>query len=443
MNPIIENFETKFRQFRWSDDLLEQVPAKELLEFLDVFAQSGLEYDYGRKLLLDDIFKKYPNTIWLPTILSMLEKFPLNEYGFPYSSSTSRRRVIKENGEEEIINMYHPGMYLINEAFENFPDLFKNHGEFIFIHDLNLFAEEDVEFWEKYGTDYLVFFRNYLSENQTPLNVKRAIVKMLRTGSDEMKALAAATISKNFTDAEELKWLNKHFLQEVGLEWSNSSFRELYSKKPLHMIFPKNYFLDDKDDNFTKAIAPLPHIYKWGGWRTIQKSSGKKLQLQHLLTLDPIPEHLGITSVKKLQLVVDLKIIHEEGIDNYYHHNANGEIVIPEESSWLYDGPDEYVSDAKAFVACDVQLSDQGEEFRLQGWDNEKNINRVGGLPFFVQDEHYPECCDCKRTMPLIIQLDSDLILEDGTKNWWGSGGIAYIYWCDQCRVSSMCWFCT
>jgi hypothetical protein len=45
--------------------------------------------------------------------------------------------------------------------------------------------------------------------------------------------------------------------------------------------------------------------------------------------------------------------------------------------------------------------------------------------------------------MGYLLQLDSDLPTADGGEWLWGSGGIAYGFWCDPCGVSSFLWQCT
>jgi hypothetical protein len=43
--------------------------------------------------------------------------------------------------------------------------------------------------------------------------------------------------------------------------------------------------------------------------------------------------------------------------------------------------------------------------------------------------------------MHFLAQLDS-LDFADGSQWLWGSG-IAYMFWCDPCRISATIWQCT
>lgn len=45
--------------------------------------------------------------------------------------------------------------------------------------------------------------------------------------------------------------------------------------------------------------------------------------------------------------------------------------------------------------------------------------------------------------MPFLLQLDSNLMSDDGGAWMWGSGGIGYFFWCDACQISAGLWQCT
>lgn len=81
-----------------------------------------------------------------------------------------------------------------------------------------------------------------------------------------------------------------------------------------------------------------------------------------------------------------------------------------------------------------------------QAWgcsNSRENLNRVGGEPSWIQDAEYPSCPSCDKLMPYLFQLDSDLPTAGGGEWLWGSGGIAYGFWCDGCRISGVIWQCT
>jgi hypothetical protein len=436
----IQDFEKRFEEFRYKPDLTLQFSESEVQEYLKQVSQSDLPYRMYP--VYDALFTKFAQHIWLPFILQLLDRFPLHPKGFAYSSSRSRRAIKDAAGNYEYFETFHPGMQLIDAAFEKFPELFKDRLHLIFINELNLFAEEDVILWEKYGNNYFDFFKKYIEGERSDLELAQALIKMFRAGGEKLHELGVECLKKRFSNGDGIGFINQ-FLVECGLEYNGNELRRLHSQKPLHLIFPKGFVKEDDEDDSWKPLHPLPGNYNWGGWLTIQKKSGKKIKLHHLLTLDPVPPSLGINSVKQLELVVNMDVSDEDGTDQYYRHNELGQLMPEKEDVRIYDGPGDYVPNQPAFTECQLQISDQGEKYRLQGWEHSQNINRLGGMPFFVQDYHYPKCCDCSKTMKFILQLDSHLPQENGNDYWWGSGGLAYMYWCDDCRVSSLCWFCT
>lgn len=92
-----------------------------------------------------------------------------------------------------------------------------------------------------------------------------------------------------------------------------------------------------------------------------------------------------------------------------------------------------------------IGLAETPARWRAQDWalsNGRENLNRVGGEPSWIQGAHYPTCPACSRTMAFLAQLDTLEFAEHG--EWmWGSGGMAYIFWCNACRYSATNWQCT
>jgi hypothetical protein len=61
-------------------------------------------------------------------------------------------------------------------------------------------------------------------------------------------------------------------------------------------------------------------------------------------------------------------------------------------------------------------------------WMNEVSASQIGGHPTWVQDDAYPQCPDCGRTMMFVAQLDN---------GDFKSEGIIYAFHCSQCRVTA------
>ena len=93
-----------------------------------------------------------------------------------------------------------------------------------------------------------------------------------------------------------------------------------------------------------------------------------------------------------------------------------------------------------------VGLAETPRRWFWQVWgcsNSRENLNRIGGEPCWVQDAEYPRCPTCDSVMAFLLELDSNLPTTDGGEWLWGSGGIAYGFWCDLCGVSGFLWQCT
>ncbi len=71
----------------------------------------------------------------------------------------------------------------------------------------------------------------------------------------------------------------------------------------------------------------------------------------------------------------------------------------------------------------------------------------VTATTIYQIDEDY-SCPCCSQVMPFLMELDSEIpFVLPNTENLgameWGSGGIAYFFWCDACRISAGRWQCT
>jgi hypothetical protein len=126
----------------------------------------------------------------------------------------------------------------------------------------------------------------------------------------------------------------------------------------------------------------------------------------------------------------------------FYLHDENG---CP--SNVGYNGPAVKPQfPAGPLKETEIQLAETPRRWYWQDWgrsNSRENLNRIGGEPCWIQSAEYPQCPLCQRLMRYLLQLDSDLPMMDGGEWLWGSGGIAYGFWCDQCKVSGFFWQCT
>lgn len=301
MSPdTIATFEKRFEQYRYKPDLVDHFTPEEICSYLSAVSQPGTEY--RTYPVYATLFKAFPAQTWLTLILAMLDKIQLMPEGIPYTAYHSTRHVLQPDGSwsEKAYETYHPAMQVITEAVKAHPDCFKDRLNLLFIHDISPGREEEAALLKTYGGAYLGFFRTYVSVKQAKHELVRAIVSMLLTENLEMKALAAETIQMKLKMPDDLRFLNNE-LKAAGLEWQGGKFRSLHSEKPLHLIFQDHYLQDQSDRSFI-PVSPLHNVYRWGGWTSGKKASGKALKLHHILTLSPVPEDIGIQKCKASHL---------------------------------------------------------------------------------------------------------------------------------------------
>lgn len=437
----IAAFEKRFEAFRYTPELTSRFTTEEIRDYLWSVAGSTLEYRVYP--IYNTLFREFPPDTWLPVIYDLLDTIKLMPQGVPYSPYNSMRAIRREDGSwsDETYETYHPAMQLIYVALRCFPDYFTERLHLLFLNDLSPGRVEEALLWKNHGHRYAGFFKAYLSEKRTDVDAARAIQTILLTNDGPLKEFAREVIPQYFKSREDIHLLNS-YLKAAGVQWKDHDWVYLHSQKPLHLIFPENFLKRQSHESFHPRTA-LPGAYDWGGWQTVYKPSGKKLRLQHLITLDPVPENLAIKSVKRIAFVIDMDMVYDEGAGTYYQHTENGDVMIGEEDVWAYEGPDDYASEHPAFRACQVRLADLGEKYLIQGREYDENNFRIGGIPHFVQDYYYPACKCCHEKMPYVMQMDSYIPQEDGEEFLWGSGGMGYLYWCDHCRVSCICWSCT
>lgn len=210
---------------------------------------------------------------------------------------------------------------------------------------------------------------------------------------------------------------------------SGDGLRPLWPSLTFHLVFAHEYIAPTSDHPtwHTTEFAPGDHAF-----------GGRVGGLAHVLTLDPVPRELGI-SLSRLVLVIDLDFASDDGSEQYFHHDANGNPLRDK------------VQEHPPFAQSRVQLATTRPEHIVQSWGastGRENLLRLGGPPVFVQAPVYPKCERCERRMTHILSLDSEIPLERAGWNqmstWdWGSGGVANAFWCDACRISAWTHACT
>lgn len=242
-------------------------------------------------------------------------------------------------------------------------------------------------------------------------------------------------------------------LREVGFEPAVGGFRKLYPSRPLHLAFPSAY-LDRLASEVTLRSMGLTHptwvpppkgapTHRFGGAsRTDCGVCGR--QAARLILLDPVPEGIGVTALSRLELCACLSCLGWERELVHYQHAPEGEAT-----ACAFEGSGPAVSRQRAelgpattLAECSVALIDRGPRFQWQDWSTGPNLHRIGGHPIWIRGAGYPACPGCGNTSAFLMQLDSELLTSTDLAWLWGVGGLAYVFFCDGCKISSVLWQC-
>ncbi|WP_189008789.1 DUF1963 domain-containing protein [Deinococcus roseus] len=236
-----------------------------------------------------------------------------------------------------------------------------------------------------------------------------------------------------------------YLLSEVGFHLKDGSLDPLYQEQSWHLTFtesgymPRWHFQDHHHPTWSLATEPEEHLF--GGTLEDRICGVCGQPLHRLISLEPVPAELHV-SLPQLTFATCLSCMGWDGGVLYYQHDSQG-LPISLDVQEVFDEPE---FPAQPLPTTRVQLAKSPPRWRWQEWGNansRQNLHRLGGYPSWVQSPDYPECSQCGKVMTFILQLDSDLPTTEGDAWLWGSGGIAYTFWCDSCRVSAFHWQCT
>jgi len=162
-------------------------------------------------------------------------------------------------------------------------------------------------------------------------------------------------------------------------------------------------------------------------------------QLHKLLELSALPASFHV-SAPPVVLATCLRCLYWEKDVLSYEHDVNG-------SPHSLDSGEAFRETAfvtEPFAEVTVKVSRTPPRWQEQRWVGaQQNLNRLGGRPTWVQLPDFPNCPKCNRVMPFIAQFDSYLATRSGYQWLWGSGGVGYFFWCDNCRASASRLQCT
>lgn len=213
----------------------------------------------------------------------------------------------------------------------------------------------------------------------------------------------------------------------------------LYPQQAYHLYFPPDYLSEHMQSPPLHPTwvntDPKPQQVAFGGVLD-QECTACGRNLQHLLTLEPLPPGLGVTGLPRLKLVVCTNhncLQLGLGAEIYYHHDEEG---YPH---GLHGKSEKVDREGKIpfITSTTALLGKTKERWKWQDYGSRSaNLHRLGGLPSWVQEPGHPGCSRCGQSMTFLMQLDSGLLTQDGGYMCWCSG-LLYAFWCDRCKVSA------
>ena len=261
------------------------------------------------------------------------------------------------------------------------------------------------------------------------------------------RALLETQLPEAFAFVAEHATEHLSYLPQVGFVEIPAGFRRLYPDYPLHLAFPLDYLT--RLVGAEAFASPMLHptwarptseatLHRLGG--ASEMTCGVCGHPAHnLLTLDPVPEGFGVTSLPRLEIATCLSCLGWERERLAYAHDAEGR---PHDLT-MAEPPVIPQFPMVPLLETWVGLRDLGPRWRWQTWDDEQNLHRLGGHPFWVQGGKYIECARCGQVSTFLLQLESPLVPGEGAdyrEFLWGAGGICYAFWCDGCKVSTLFW---
>ncbi|MCP5039073.1 MAG: DUF1963 domain-containing protein, partial [Rhodobacteraceae bacterium] len=86
-----------------------------------------------------------------------------------------------------------------------------------------------------------------------------------------------------------------------------------------------------------------------------------------------------------------------------------------------------------------VGLARTSARWSRQSWagsNDRQNLFKIGGIPSWIQYADIPTAPHSRQPMQFLMQFDSYLPTTSGGEMLWGSGGMLYVFWDPQTRVS-------
>lgn len=238
------------------------------------------------------------------------------------------------------------------------------------------------------------------------------------------------------------------YLRIVAHERAGGSFLPLAARSGFHLIFPPGYVEEDRPW-LKNVVHPT--------WSLVSQRDAFEVQFggygagmcshcggrsHNLITSRHFPQLEGVFEGGALCFETCLSCLGFEVEIIYCAHSDDGATQMLNRTGKT--GAPQFPAVPLAECTARLVPTPQRWQYQDDGLSNSReNLNRFGGEPCWVQDADYPTCPGCEKTMRFLAQLDSDLPTSDGGEWSWGDGGICYMLWCPECRMSAALWQCT
>lgn len=217
----------------------------------------------------------------------------------------------------------------------------------------------------------------------------------------------------------------------------------MYFPQTYRILFPDTYLTSVNLVWVTSAPAlPIFHeprsnevLYDFGG-----VSDESTNPFFYFIRLSQIPDGLGITSVKSLDLGVHIRRFDDLGYCVYYQHDEKGSPSFMDSEvnvvNQLSEQPcDLGMNDIGPILETNVTLSPIDSDRAQSEWDI---MTQLGGVPTWVQGEDIPLCPLTKRPMRFLLSLACSCVPATDSQYGFYSEGVFYVFWADQTRVSAV-----
>ena len=334
---------------------------------------------------------------------------------------------------------------VIEYASLQFPELLHPHLELIFELAPNQEAYYADYPWRNLPPVQIQPFKNRFIHPDTSTEDRTKLFSCLLETRDADTVAFAYQFARqhHFFDVENLDSYLLAYIEAVGFTKQGEEIRSYCPSPVRHLIFKSDYFPEASAIQISKTQHPswrLPTdtpTYAFGG----ALDANTENPFFHIITFNPIPGELPVTGLTELCLGAHINEMNEAGTVFYQHDTAGRPVrlLLGEQHTVQYFR-DEPIQPTR------VSLATTPARWSFQSWgcsNGRENLFRVGGEPCWIQGPEVPVCPVCQEKMTFLMQLDSELPYGEGGELLFGSGGICYIFWCDQSKVSACLVQCT